>query len=69
MGHYAGYFVKRELWPQSCINENVREENRIRRTIKGTNKNPLINNEKGWFIIWWMINQIEKIGKIVEIIW
>jgi len=40
-------FVKRELCPQSCINENVREENRVKRTIVGTNRNPLINIEKG----------------------
>ena len=46
-GNYASYFVKRELCPQSCINENVRDENRVRRTIKGSNRNPLINNGKG----------------------
>ena len=68
-GNYVSYFVKRELWPQSCINENVLEDNSVRRTKKGINRNPLINNEKGWFIIWCTINQIEKIGKMVEIIW
>ena len=47
MGNYVVYFVKRELCPQSCINENVLEENRVRRTIKGTNRIPLISNEKG----------------------
>ena len=45
-------FVKRELWPQSCINENVLDEKRVRKKVKGINKNPFNNNEKGWFIIW-----------------
>ena len=45
-------FVKREVWPQSCINEYVLEENSIRRQIIGINKKPFNNNEKGWISIW-----------------
>ena len=45
-------FVKRELWPQSCINENALEENSVRRQIIGNNKKNFIKAVKGWFNIW-----------------
>ena len=44
--------VKRELWPQSCINREYLEDSRVMRQIIGINKKPFINNVKGWFIIW-----------------
>ena len=61
--------VKRELWPQSCIKENILKDRSVRKQIIGNNNNPFINNKKGEFIISWTINQKEIMGNIVEKIW
>ena len=55
-------FSNKELCPQSCINENVLEDRRVRRKKTGINKNPFVICKRGEYTILETINQREIIG-------
>ena len=60
-------FSNKELCPQSCINENVLEDKRVRRKRMGTNNNPFEICEIGEYTILETINHREIIGMKVII--
>ena len=62
-------FSNRELCPQSCINENVLEDKRVRRIRIGIKSNPFVICKRGEYTILDTTNHKEIIGMIVIINW
>ena len=62
-------FSNSELWPQSCINENVLEDKSVNINRFGISKKPFVIEGKLEVINWDTINQKAIIGTIVTIIW